>query len=906
MADQGLTNKDKVCQFFASNAGLHFRSADVAAALGLDGRSVGQQLARLWRAGFVEKVQTTPYATWRMKLQTYPGRNLHGPAAPKPASPTPHTPAKKSTRGSRTLEEVRNDSGHCAMGSPLVQGWREEENEEGDEESVDQESSSVEACSVRVPASNSVSSKPPSVTTKRTMSAQDNILAQRSPQEAPMKRKLGRPPGSKSKPSTTVQSRQEGTITIKTSSTSGSRKRTTATAVKRKVGAESNNTDQLLKKKVKKTMLQPTVQGCRDRSSTDDESSPQKLVGTEVKRKVRADSKNADKGLKGKVKKTRSQFTDREDFSSRSDTDFELSYQVPNKTRLMPTTVSSQRASATAVKKNPNKLGLKVKKTMSQSTVKEGKSSTSDTDSLQNKTRIMPATLAPSLNKPAGNMETKLINFIQEAQGMLVMTGDDVAKALGSKPKETHRLLLHMQRTGQVRKVCDRPTRWMMLGGGQGRDARKGQVQLRTTAQSVTKQQVASTQAFRNLHTSTASSTQTSRNLHVDMATEGESSRTGHIVAAWSGCDQDGKKPALPISSCEEEEEIASTSAKESTKFGRCLSTAEEDVDVSSASEDQDSDFLEEEGFCTNGNQSSPALSVPSKKQSVTGNQKSQVTTTLRRSLSPCGRKRDNVGRLLAQAIKSAVSPLNMAGGKKMTLNTRDVNRTEDSSTVVGQAVLSDDEEAVASPDRGAGQAVSSLAGPVEQSSWTQPKALYASDKRETLKQEESEFQGSCGQGEAAMNEAWTQPKALYSSDKRETQKEEEKEAQGSGGHEEATVDEAGYRDGLKVSQVSRNQGSVARVTPQGSRQVATSACPSNTLVQQGHPIVQLNELCQRNRLRICFQDISVTGPAHRPRVQLAAVVGERTFQAQASSKKAARRKAAQDALQALYQEGYK
>ncbi|XP_066270738.1 uncharacterized protein [Branchiostoma lanceolatum] len=221
--------------------------------------------------------------------------------------------------------------------------------------------------------------------------------------------------------------------------------------------------------------------------------------------------------------------------------------------------------------------------------------------------------------------------------------------------------------------------------------------------------------------------------------------------------------------------------------------------------------------------------------------------------------------------------------------------------------VSSDEEDAVVSLEGRAGQAVSSLTGPVEQSSWTQPKALYTSDKREPQKQEESaEFQGSCGQEEADMNEAWTQPKALYTSDMRKPQMEEEKEAQGSCGHEEATVDEAGCRDGSKVSQVIRHQGSVARVTPQGSRQVATSAHPSSTLLQQGHPIVQLNELCQRNRLRICFQDISVTGPAHRPRVQLAAVVGDRTFQAQASSKKAARRKAAQDALQALYQEGYK
>ncbi|XP_078578135.1 uncharacterized protein LOC144863047 [Branchiostoma floridae x Branchiostoma japonicum] len=185
--------------------------------------------------------------------------------------------------------------------------------------------------------------------------------------------------------------------------------------------------------------------------------------------------------------------------------------------------------------------------------------------------------------------------------------------------------------------------------------------------------------------------------------------------------------------------------------------------------------------------------------------------------------------------------------------------------------VQSDEEDVVVSlEERAGGQAVSSPIGPLEQSTWTQPKALYTSNETEPVEQGETEADEETG------------------------------------GQEKAPVDEAKGHDGSEVSQVIIHQSSVARVTPQGGRQVATSDQPSGTPLQQGHPIVQLNELCQRNRLKICFQDISVTGPAHRPRVQLAAVVGERAFQAEASSKKAARRQAARKALQALYREGYK
>ncbi|XP_035668911.1 uncharacterized protein LOC118411017 [Branchiostoma floridae] len=708
MADQqGLSNKDKVCQFFASNAGLHFRSADVAAALGLDGRSVGQQLARLWRAGFVEKVQTTPYATWRMKLHTYPGRNLHGPAAPKPAIPTP---AKKSTRGSRSHEEVRNDTGHCPMGSPMVQGWREGENEEQEEEEeVGQESSLVEVPSVRMPAFHSVSSKPPPSTRREATSSQENISVQKKAAEIPTtKRKLGRLPGNKLS-ATTLQVGLRGSKTGKTTAGFCQKTACVATGLKRKVSSDSKNADQGRKGRVKKTVSQTQGREVNsDRCLSDSESSLTEIVGTVQKRKVVAETTIGNQGVKGKVKKRKSQPALREDSIDRSSTDSESSSpkvvrtvlkwkvgaektkgnqgmkgivkkttsqtmdkdcsdrsgvdsqsQVQNKTQLMPTTVSCQRTSTTAVKKNTDKVQKRkvIKKTMTQTTCREGEGGAGGIPgSLQNKARLMPVTLAPTLIKPAGNMETKLLNFIQEAQGMLVMTGNDVAKALGSKPKETHRLLLHMQRTGQVRKVCDKPTRWMMLGGGQGRRglARKGQRQgspstkyqsmsipasrnlhsgtatstqasrnlhsetatstltsrnlhSGTTTSTLTSRNIhsgtaSSTQASRNLHTGTATSIKTSRNLHTGTATEGSNSRTSHSVRAQSG---DGlveeRQTFLTLPSKEEEEddtEIAFTSTQWSIEPERCLTTEEEeDEDISCVSHEQESILLEDVEF---------------------------------------------------------------------------------------------------------------------------------------------------------------------------------------------------------------------------------------------------------------------------------------------------------------------
>eukprot|EP00058_Branchiostoma_floridae_P011083 XP_002596571.1 hypothetical protein BRAFLDRAFT_98319 [Branchiostoma floridae] len=808
MADQqGLSNKDKVCQFFASNAGLHFRSADVAAALGLDGRSVGQQLARLWRAGFVEKVQTTPYATWRMKLHTYPGRNLHGPAAPKPAI---QTPAKKSTRGSRSHEEVRNDSGHCPMGSPMIQGWREGDSEEGEEE-VDQEGSLVDAPSVRIPASHSVSSKPPSSTRREATSSQENISGQKKAAESQTtKRKLGRPPGNKLSATTTAHDQVglKGSTTLRF----GQKTSCVATGLKRKVSSNSKNADQGKKGRSKSTTSQPALredssdrrytdsessspnivqkrkvgaetrkgnQGLKgkgkkrksqhvlredssDRSSTDSESPSPKVVETVLKRKVGAKKTKENQGMKGIVKKTMSQTMDK-DCNNRSGVGSESLSQVQNKTRLMPTTVSCQRTSTTAVKKNTDKgrKGTVIKKTMTQARDREGNASTSSRDSLQNKARLMPATLAPTLNKPAGNMETQLLNFIQEAQGMLVMTGNDVAKALGSKPKETHRLLLHMQRTGQVRKVCDKPTRWMMLGGGQGRGglARKGQRQglpgtkhqsmsipasrnlhtstvsaiqtsrnlhsgtatstqtsrnlhsgtasftetsrnLHTQTASSTQTSrilhtgtaiqtsrnphigtASSNQTSRNLHIGTATSTQTSRNLHIITATEEANSRTSHSVRAQSG---DGlveeRQTFLTLPSKEEEEddtEIAFTSTQWSTEPERCLTTEEEeDEDISCVSHEQESILLEDVEFCTKTNRStSSSHQSLSKNKYMTGNQRSQGTSALRRSCGVFGRKTPVKKLVLSDRQKPA--RMSMKDGSSSNLTAATVKPSE-------------------------------------------------------------------------------------------------------------------------------------------------------------------------------------------------------------------------------------
>ncbi|KAI8493692.1 hypothetical protein Bbelb_286130 [Branchiostoma belcheri] len=703
MADEGLAKKDRICQFFASNAGLHFRSVDVAAALGLDARSVGQQLARLWRSGFVEKVQTGPFTTWRMKFQTYPGRNLHGPAAPKPAGLTLHTPAKKSTRGSRTLEEGRNDSGHCAMGSSVVFGSTEGGNQEGEEdETEDQGSCLVEAHSVRVPEYHSSSSKPPAATRDRPTSTQ-NISSQcKAAENLPIKKTVGRPPGNKNKMSTTCQIGQRGSKTGKTTSTSGSCKKKTSAPVKRRVGHESfRNADQGSRLKGKKTTSQTTgKEDCSSRSITDSESTPLKIVSTGLKRKAGVESTTTNQGLKKKVKKTWTQTTEREDCRGRSASDSGLSTQVQKKTQLMPSSVSYQKTTATAVKKKTDQ-GQKrrMKKTTSPNT--EGYSSstcsTSGKDSLQYNSPLMPATLAPSLNRPSGNMETKLMNFIREAQGMLVMTGDDVAKALGSKPKETHRLLLHMQRTGRVRKVCDKPTRWMMLGQGKGGPARKRQTEATTTTQQKevpslttaqqkeppqTKHQELSTQAYRSLFidgsptrrrqekaTTTTQqkeptkhqvpSTQIYRSFSTDGSTEEGASKTSYSDTDLSECSQNEEEEDLEDFSCVSQEKesgfledatfyterkkpsptVQQASSLPSKKQSRKSNQKSHGEDVSCVFQEQDSGFLDDVTFYAERKKSSPtALSLSSKKQSKTSNQTSQVITTTRRCLSPCGK----------------------------------------------------------------------------------------------------------------------------------------------------------------------------------------------------------------------------------------------------------------------------
>ncbi|XP_019622301.1 PREDICTED: uncharacterized protein LOC109468498 [Branchiostoma belcheri] len=678
MADEGLAKKDRICQFFASNAGLHFRSIDVATALGLDTRSVGQQLARLWRSGFVEKVQTGPFTTWRMKFQTYPGRNLHGPAAPKPACLTQHTPAKKSTWGSRTHEEGRNDSGHCAMGSSVVLESTEGGNQEGEEEEDETEDQGIslgEAHSVQIPEYHSSSSKPLAATRDGPTSTQ-NISSQcKAAENPPIKKTVGRPPGNKNKMSTSCRVGQKGSKTGKTSSNSGSCKTTTTAAVKRRVGPESfRNADQGSRLKGKKKTSQ-SRKDCSSRSDTDSESTPLKIVPTGLKRK--AGATNTVQGLKKKVKKTKTQTTKREDCRGRSTTDSGLSSQVQKRTQLVPASVSYQKtAASTAKKKTGQEQKRKIKKTTPPN--KEGycssTCSTSWKDPVQHNPTLMPTTLAPSLNRPSGNMETKLMNFICEAQGMLVMTGDDVAKALGSKPKETHRLLLHMQRTGRVRKVCDKPTRWMMLGQGKGGPARKRQTEAVTTTTTQqkerpslttaqqkeppqTKHQELSTQAYRSLFidgsptrrrqekaTTTTQqkeptkhqvpSTQTYRSLSTDGSTEEGTSKTSSSTRNLSECGQVyGMRFETQTSLCEEEEEgsgeIVSTSTQVPAQFRTCLATAEdEEEDVSCVSQEQDSGFLEDATFYTERKKPSPtvqqASSLPSKKQSRKSNQKSQ------------------------------------------------------------------------------------------------------------------------------------------------------------------------------------------------------------------------------------------------------------------------------------------
>ncbi|XP_078666857.1 uncharacterized protein LOC144908846 [Branchiostoma floridae x Branchiostoma belcheri] len=628
-----------------------------------------------------------------MKFQTYPGRNLHGPAAPKPAGLTQHTPAKKSTRGSRTHEERRNDSGHCAMGSSVVLRLTEGGNQDGEEEedeTEDQGSCLVEVHSVRVPEYHSSSSKPLAATRDRPTSTQ-NISSQcKVAENPPIKKTTGQQPGNKNKLSTTCQVGQKGTKTGKTSSTSRSCKTTTSAPVKRRVGPESfRNADQGLKGKKKTSQ---SKEDCSSRSGTDSESSSQKIVPTGPKRKLGVASKNTDQGLKKKVKKTRTQTTGRQDCRGRSATDSSLSTQVQKKTQLVPASVSYQKTAATTVKKKTGQ-GQKrrMKKTTSPNT--EGYSSstcsTSGKDSLQHNSPLVSSTLAPSLNRPSGNMETKLMNFIREAQGMLVMTGDDVAKALGSKPNETHRLLLHMQRTGRVRRVCDKPTRWMMLGQGKGGPARKRKVEATTTTQQKelpslttaqqrepppqTEHQLSSTQAYRSLFidgsptrrrqekaTTTTQqkeptkhqvpSTQTYRSLSTDGSTEEGTSKTSSSTRNLSECGQVyGMRFETQTSLCEEEEEgseeIVSTSNEVCAQFGKDLFTTEEEEDledVSYVSQEEDSGFLEDVTFYTERKKPSPrvqqASSLPSKKQNKTNNQQSLVTTATRRLLSPCGK----------------------------------------------------------------------------------------------------------------------------------------------------------------------------------------------------------------------------------------------------------------------------